>query len=140
LSGYASGLMAHHVVLEERPDLIGVLYSGYHHHRFGQQVLGEPLVTKERIPIFSITDGVPSLIRIRGYIDLAMQEGHLQLSGVELESLDVLASVTERPNVRLDFMMAPGELSIVNNCLLLHKRSEFQDAEDPAQTRMLLRP
>lgn len=139
LSGYASGLTAHNIVLEERPDLIEALYRGYHHHRFGQQALGEPLVTKERIPIFSITDGVPSLILIRGYIDLAVQEGHVQLSDVELEALDFLESVTERPDVRLDFMMAPGELSIVNNCLLLHNRSEFQDAEDPAQTRMLLR-
>ena len=32
----------------------------------------------QRIPIFSITDGVPSVIFIRGYINLAVDEGHVE--------------------------------------------------------------
>ncbi|MDP6872583.1 MAG: TauD/TfdA family dioxygenase [Alphaproteobacteria bacterium] len=139
LSGYASGLTAHNIVLEERPDLIEALYRGYHHHRFGQQAPGESLVTERRIPIFSVAEDVPSMIFIRGYIDLAVREGHVQLSDVELEALDFLESVTERADVKFELMMEPGELSIVNNCLLLHNRSEFEDAEDPALKRMLLR-
>ena len=139
LSGYASGLTAHNIVLEERPDLIEVLYRGYYHHRFGQQAPGEALVKEERVPIFSVAGGVPSMILIRGYIDLAAQEGHVRLSDVELEALDFLESVTERPDVKLQLMLAPGELSISNNCLLLHNRSEFTDADDPARKRLLLR-
>ncbi len=139
LSGYASGLTAHNIVLEERPDLIEALYRGYHHHRFGQQGPGEPLVTAERIPIFSLADGVPSVILIRGYIDLAVQEGHFQLSDIELEALDFLEAVTERGEVKFEFMMEPGELSIANNCLLLHNRSAFKDAGDPGRQRLLLR-
>ena len=139
LSGYASGLTAHNIVLEERPDLIEALYRGYYHHRFGQQAPGESLITKERIPIFSVADHVPSIILIRGYIDLAAQEGHARLSDVELEALDFLESVTERPDVKFELMMEPGDLCFVNNCLLLHNRSEFEDAEDPALKRMLLR-
>ncbi len=139
MSGYASGLTAHNIVLQERPDLIEALYRGYHHHRFGQQAPGEPLVTRERVPIFSVAEGVPSVILIRGYIDLAVQEGHVRLSDMELEALDFLESVTERPDVKLEFMMEPGELSIANNCLLLHNRTAFEDAGDAAQKRLLLR-
>ncbi len=139
LSGYASGLTAHNIVLEERPDLIEALYRGYHHHRFGQQGPGEPLVTAERVPIFSAVDGVPSVVLIRGYIDLAVQEGHVQLSDIELEALDFLEAVTERDDVKLEFMMEPGELSIANNCLLLHNRSAFENARDPGLKRLLLR-
>ncbi|MBT4491078.1 MAG: TauD/TfdA family dioxygenase, partial [Rhodospirillaceae bacterium] len=139
LSGYASGLTAHNIMLEERPDLVEVLYRGYHHHRFGQQAPGEPLVTEERVPIFSIAEGVPSTILIRGYIDLAVQEGHVQLSDIEAEALDFLESVTEREDVKLELMMAPGELIVANNCLLLHNRSEFKDADDAARKRLLLR-
>ncbi len=139
LSGLASGLTAHNIMLEERPDLLQALYNGYHHHRFGQQAPGEPLVTQERIPIFSVTDGVPSVILIRGYIDLAVEEGHVQLSAAELEALDYLEAVTERPEVKLEFMLEPGELSMFNNCLLLHDRAEFEDADDPAHKRLLLR-
>lgn len=139
LSGYASGLTAHNIILDERPDLLEVLYRGYHHHRFGQQPPGEALVTPERIPIFSVTDGVPSVILIRGYIDLAVEEGHVRLGDAEVEALDFLESVTEREEVNLQFMLEPGELSIFNNCLLLHNRTAFEDADDPAQKRLLLR-
>ncbi|MDA1099852.1 MAG: TauD/TfdA family dioxygenase [Proteobacteria bacterium] len=139
ISGYASGLTAHNIVLQERPDLIEVLYRGYHHHRFGQQAPGEPLVTRERVPVFSVAEGVPSVILIRGYIDLAVQEGHIRLNERELEALDFLESVTERPDVKLELMMEPGELSIANNCLLLHNRSAFEDAGDAARKRLLLR-
>ena len=139
LSGYASGLTAHNILLQERPDLLELLYRGYCHHRFGQQDPGEPLVTTKRIPIFSIADGVPSVILIRGYIDLAVEEGHVQLSDRELEALDYLEAVTERPDVRFEFMLEPGELCINNNCLLLHERTAFVDADDPGQKRFLLR-
>ncbi|MFP6749618.1 MAG: TauD/TfdA family dioxygenase [Alphaproteobacteria bacterium] len=139
LSGYASGLTAHNIVLEERPDLSEALYRGYRHHCFGQQAPGEALVTEERIPIFSVAGGVPSIILIRGYIDLAVQEGHVQLGDVELAALDFLEAVTERRDVKLEFMMEPGELSIANNCLLLHDRSAFKDTDVPAGKRLLLR-
>ena len=139
LSGFASGLAAHNIMLDERPDLLEVLYRGYYHHRFGQQAPGEPLVTRERVPIFSVTGGVPSVILIRGYIDLAGEEGHVELSGPELEALDFLEAVTERPEVNLQLMLEPGEFSIFNNCLLLHSRAEFEDGDDPALNRLLLR-
>jgi len=139
LSGYASGLTAHNIILEERPDLLEILYRGYHHHCFGQQGPGQPLVTRERIPIFSIVEGTPSVILIRGYIDLAIEEGHIQLNDLELEALDYLEAVTERPEVKFEFMMAPGELCISNNCVLLHNRTEFTDDENPEHKRLLLR-
>ena len=139
LSGYASGLTAHNIILEERPDLLEVLYRGYHHHCFGQQGPEQPLVTAERIPVFSVVEGIPSVILIRGYIDLAVEEGHVQLSDQEFEALDYLEAVTERPEVKFEFMMAPGELCISNNCLLLHNRTEFTDHDNPEKKRLLLR-
>lgn len=139
LSGYASALAIHNVMLEERPDLLEPLYRGYFHHRFGEQPPGEPLVTRERIPIFSIADGVPSVICIRGYIDLAVEEGHVALSDAELEALDYMETVADRPEIRLDFRLEAGEATFTNNCLLLHTRTEFEDSDDPALKRLLLR-
>ena len=139
ISGYASGLSVHNVILAERPDLLAHLYNGYFHHRFGQQAPGESLVTAERVPIFSITDGVPSVIYIRGYIDLAISEGHVSPSEAELEALAYMEEVSERPDIRLDFRLEPGEVNFTNNCFLLHTRTEFEDSDDPAQRRHLLR-
>ena len=139
LSGYASALTIHNEMLRERLDLLAHLYRGYFHHRFGEQAPGEPIVTTERIPTFSIKDGVPSVIYIRGYIDLAVEEGHVSLSDTELEALDYFDQVGNRPDVRLNFRLEPGEVSFTNNCLLLHTRTAFEDSSDPALKRHLLR-
>ena len=139
LSGYASALTIHNIMLDERPDLLVHLYHGFHHHRFGEQPPGELLVTPERIPVFSITDNVPTVIFIRGYIDLAADEGHVTLSAAELEALDYMEEVSNRPDIRLDFLLESGELLFVNNCLILHTRTAFEDSADPALRRHLLR-
>ncbi len=139
LSGYASALAIHNEMLRERPDLLAHLYRGYFHHRFGEQPPGEPIVTTERIPTFSIKDGVPSVIYIRGYIDLAVEEGHVSLSDTELAALDYFDQVGNRPDVRLNFRLEPGEASFTNNCLLLHTRTAFEDSSDPSLKRHLLR-
>ncbi len=139
LSGYASALTIHNEILRERPDLLGHLYRGFHHHRFGEQQPGDPLVTAARIPIFSETDGVPSAIYIRGYIDLALEEGHAELSAAELEALDLMDEIANRPAVRLDLRLESGEINFTNNCLLLHTRTAFEDSPDPALKRHLLR-
>lgn len=139
VSGYASALTIHNIMARECLDLLALLYRGYHHHRFGEQPSGEPPVTAERIPIFSVTDGVPSVIYIRGYIDLAAEEGHVSLSDDELRALDTMDEISNRPEVRLNFVQEPGEIVLTNNCLLLHTRTAFEDSEDPALRRLLLR-
>jgi hypothetical protein len=139
VSGYASALTIHNIMARECPDLLALLYRGYYHHRFGEQPPGEPPVTSERIPIFSVTDGVPSVIYIRGYIDLAVEEGHVELTDAELRALDTMDEISNRPDVRLNFIQAPGEIVLTNNCLLLHTRTAFEDSEDPARQRLLLR-
>jgi hypothetical protein len=139
VSGYASALTIHNIMAAECPDLLALLYRGYHHHRFGEQPPGEPPVTAERITIFSVTDGVPSVIYIRGYIDLAVEEGHVELTEAELRALDTMDEIANRPDVRLNFIQAPGEIVLTNNCLLLHTRTAFEDSDDPSKARLLLR-
>ncbi|NKB56554.1 MAG: hypothetical protein GKS00_09475 [Alphaproteobacteria bacterium] len=139
VSGYASALAIHNEILATRPDLLEPLYNGFHHHRFGEQPPGEPLVTPERIPTFSITDGVPNVICIRGYIDLAVEEGHVTLSDLEKEALDTFEAVADRDDIRLDLTIEPGEASFTNNCCVLHTRTAFEDHPEPAQRRHILR-
>lgn len=35
--------------------------------------------------------------------------------------------VPNREDVRLNFTLQPGELSLINNCLLLHTHTAFED-------------
>ncbi|MDX1434973.1 MAG: TauD/TfdA family dioxygenase, partial [Gammaproteobacteria bacterium] len=108
-------------------------------HRFGEQPEGEPPVTRARIPIFSVTEGVPCVVYIRGYIDLAEEEGYCTLSPPEREALDLFDAISNRPDVRLDFTLERGEIAFFNNCLLLHTRTAFEDHPEPERRRHLLR-
>ena len=63
----------------------------------------------------------------------------MTLSEGELEALNYMEEVSNRPDVRLDFPMAPGDLLFVNNCLILHTRTAFEDSDKPELRRHLLR-
>ncbi|NKC17135.1 MAG: hypothetical protein GKR94_34550 [Gammaproteobacteria bacterium] len=138
VSGYASALTIHNEILATRPHLMDTLYQGFHLHRFGETIDGPP-ITPAPIPVFSVTDGVPNIVYIRGYIDLAVDEGHYELTSVQAQALDYFDEVSNRPDIRLDLALEPGDATLTNNCVLLHRRTAFEDHEDAARRRHLLR-
>lgn len=139
VSGYASAVTVHNLMLAERPDLLEHLYTGYRLHRFGEQLPGEPPVTPIPVPVFSRCNDAFSVIYLRGYVDLAEQEFGISLTAGQREALEVFEAIADRPDVRLDFMLEPGEAAFFNNCLVLHTRNAFEDHPDPALRRHLMR-
>ena len=139
VSGYCSAITVHNEILANRPELLEPLYAGYHLHRFGEQPAGESPITPEPVPVFSSAEGFFNVVYIRGYVDLAVEEGLLELDTRELEALDYFDEVANRPDIRLDVLLEPGDATIINNCLLLHRRTEFEDDADAARKRHLLR-
>ena len=45
----------------------------------------------------------------------------------------------QREGVALDMMLEPGDLQFANNYEVLHSRTGFQDHDDPARMRRMLR-
>ena len=138
LSGYASALAIHNEVLRTRPDLLEPLYTGFRLHRFGEQGDGPPL-TELPVPVFSVADGEPNVVYIRGYIDLAEDEGHYTLSPPQREALDYFDEIANRPQFRLDLQLQRGDATFTNNAALVHRRDSFEDSADLAARRHLLR-
>lgn len=56
-----------------------------------------------------------------------------------VEAMDALKAVFADPSLTFDFVMERGQMQFVNNRELCHRRTEFQDFEDPAQKRLLMR-
>ena len=139
MSGYASALTVHNEILKNRPELLEPLYTGYRLHLFGEQPPGHAPVADTPIPVFSVCRGQPNVIFIRGYIDLAVDEGYYELSERELEALDYFEEIAARPDLCLNMMLEPGQAIITNNCLLLHNRTAFEDSADADERRHLLR-
>ena len=139
ISGYASAMAIHNEILASRPDLLEPLYAGYRLHRFGEQPPGESPITPAPVPVFSSAERNFNVVYIRGYVDLAVDEGLYGLDVQEREALDYFDEIANRSDIRADFLLDPGEATLTNNCLLLHTRTAFEDYEEPERKRHLLR-
>ena len=134
VSRIASSLAIHNVMLDERPDLLAVLYRGFYCSRRGH---GEA-VTDWRVPVFA--DGGNGLesyflpITIRQ----AEEEGH-PLNADEREAIEYLQSVAGRPGIFLDMDFRAGDIQFLNNRVTFHARTDYRDHPDPALRRHLLR-
>ena len=45
-----------------------------------------------------------------------------------IEALDILDSIIQMPELRLDMMLEPGDIQFANNHLVLHSRTSFESA------------
>jgi hypothetical protein len=131
-SGLASSLAVHNVILERRPELLPPLYEGFY-----QEWAGEQRVSADKIPIFARVGGQVSCY----YHPLALLNAAKEL-GVPLpaaleEAMQVFRTHADGPQLRVDFMLEPGEIMWWHNFLVLHSRRAFQDSS--SQKRLLLR-
>jgi alpha-ketoglutarate-dependent taurine dioxygenase len=131
-----SATSAYNTVLRERPDLLAVLARGFHHHRRGEEPPGEPPVTRRRIPVFQVHDGLVHCCYNRNP-QAWLEPLGLGYEPVEVEALDYLDSVLARPELQLRMELRPGDVQLINNYNILHGRTAYRDA--PGRRRHLLR-
>ena len=55
------------------------------------------------------------------------------------QGLDLLDACLAQPELRVDFLLKPGEMLFVNNRWILHNRTAFEDHAEPEQKRHLVR-
>ena len=60
------------------------------------------------------------------------------MSEVELEAMDVFDQIMHEPDMRIDMMMQPGDLQLVNNYTVMHSRTSFEDHDDLSLRRRKL--
>mgnify|MGYP003576641896 CR=1 FL=1 len=90
-------------------------------------------------PIFSHNEGKLSCRYLRQYLELGHEITGVPLSRVEVEALDLFDRIMHDPGIRLDMLLEPGDLQFANNYAVLHSRTEFQDHEQEALRRRMLR-
>ena len=143
-SGGVSRFVSSHTVYEEircsRPDLLEPLYNGFHYHRFGEQGDGQAAITPYRVPVYSVRDGLLSCRYVPQFIAMAEDEDpDIVLTGEDHEALDLFNSTAARADLCMDFTLGAGEAVVANNFTVLHARTAFEDHDDPAMKRHLLR-
>ena len=138
VSWFVSAHALHNEILSLRPDLLDVLYRGYHTHRFGEQAPSETPITEHRVPVFSNSDGLVSCRFLRRYIEAAANED-LPLSTPEREALELLDTLSMDKRFGLFFTLEAGEVVFMNNYVVFHGRTAFEDGSNAHHQRHLMR-
>lgn len=138
LSSVVSTMAVHDEILRTRPDLLAVLYRGFHYSE--REAADSPDgVTLHRIPIFSREAGVLSCRFIRNPIETGATRRGVPLTGPEREAVELMSTLSARQDMRLDMMLEPGDMQFCNNYVTAHSRTEFTDWPEPERRRLMLR-
>jgi hypothetical protein len=61
------------------------------------------------------------------------------MTPAQAEALDLIDELCTRPEFQLTMMFEPGDVQFLNNHLMLHMRTEFEDYAEPEKRRHLMR-
>ena len=142
VSGGESRLASTHAVynhiLATRPDLLEVLYQPFAWDRNDEQPAGEPPFFE--LPAIHDMDGVPRIFYIGWYIrDAQRHPDAPRLTSAQLEAMQLVEDTANDPAFHVEMDFQPGDIQLIANWNILHAREAYQDAEDPAERRHLLR-
>ena len=134
----SSSVTAWQILEAERPDLAEIARQDFHFSRNQEQAPDEGPHYPQ--PLFDFKDGRLfakwNRNRVRTAQDL---DGVPPLTDAQRECTDLLDEILRRPDVMYTMWLEPGDMQLMNNHVLLHSRTTFEDFEDDANKRMLFR-
>jgi hypothetical protein len=137
-SSLVSSVAIHNEMARRAPELAAVLFDPIETDRRGEVAPGEK--PWFNIPVFNWHAGRFAGIYQRQYIESARRfEGVAPLRETQTAALDLLDAIAEDPAFHLEIDFHPGDIQLVNNHVLFHDRTAFEDWAEPARRRHLLR-
>jgi hypothetical protein len=135
LSKVVSGPAVHNAILERRPDLHALLCASYYHSREGEAGGRQRYYA---MPIFGICEGRFTSQYSRTFVENAQSiPGVPPLTAAQNEALDLWAEVCEELCYSMD--MRPGDVQLLNNHVVYHARTTYEDDPAPGRDRFLMR-
>ena len=136
LSRVVSSAAIHNEILRRRPDLLALLKEKYHHSRQGEEAPGErPFYAN---PVFGLYGGSFTSQYSRSYIESAQRFPEApRITAQQNEALDLLAALAEE--LCLEMELEPGDIQLLNNHVMYHSRTAYEDHAEEERRRLLLR-
>jgi hypothetical protein len=135
LSKVVSAPAVHNAILEGRPDLHALLCAPYYHSREGEAGGRQRYYA---MPIFGMRDGRFTSQYSRTFVENAQGiPGVPPLTDAQNEALDLWVEVCEELCYAMD--MRPGDLQLLNNHVVYHARTTYEDDPGPGRDRFLMR-
>jgi hypothetical protein len=136
LSRIVSAVSVAQTIRARRPDLHALLFADYWRSRQGEEAGGERHAYA--LPVFAVHEGKFTTQYSRTFVEAAQKLPDVpRLSAAQDEALDVLASVCEE--LALTMALEPGDIQLLNNHVIYHARTAYEDADGPDGDRLLLR-
>jgi hypothetical protein len=136
VSKLCSSPAVHNAMLERRPDLCTALYEDVWRSRFGEEDEGDTL--GYGLPVWGQRDGKFTSHYSRTFVEAGQRRLDApRVSAAQWEALDMLSDLAEELSFEMSF--APGDIQFVNNHVIYHARTEFEDDPASGRNRLLLR-
>ena len=131
-------LTIYNEVLRREPELIDTLYEPFRYDcRDEEHPDGHPFYTRTAA---SVWKGKLSLRHNSGYAKSAQRhEGCPPLSEKQTRVMQLIDELSFDQSIHFSVSLEAGDMLFVNNYQIMHARSAFEDHEDPALRRHLMR-
>lgn len=138
LSALSSSVTIYNEMQRRRPDLVEVLMQPFVYGRKGEVPPGKS-ETYQMAAFFNHANHLTTILAP----DFIYAAQHLddvpRLSDAQREALDMVQDLANHDDIRLDLTFEPGDVQLVHNHQVLHTRTDYEDFDDPALKRHLLR-
>ncbi len=136
-SRIVSSVTVYNEVLRQRPDLAALLFQDFYWH-YHEPQLERPLYFVR--PICTPRGAALNTSFIPWYIRRAQEiDGVPPLSAAQRDAIALVETTANDPALYLDMEFRPGDIQLLKNSVILHKRTAYEDWPDEAQRRHLLR-
>ena len=136
VSKITSGLQIYNEMLKRRPELADALSTDIYRDRRGEIPKGMERTWK--VPVFSITDGYMTVSGGGKYALSAQRFPEVpKFTADQADGIEMFRQLCEELHHRQEFN--PGDIQFLNNHVIQHSRTEFEDWEDDHKKRHLLR-
>jgi hypothetical protein len=136
LSKVVSAVSVAETIRARRPDLHALLYQDYWRSRQGEEAGGE--THTYALPIFAEHAGKFTTQYSRTFVEAAQKlPGVPPMSRAQDEALDLHAAVCEELAFTMEFRS--GDLQLLNNHVVYHGRTAYEDTSGADSDRLLLR-
>jgi Taurine catabolism dioxygenase TauD, TfdA family len=136
VSKLCSSAAVHNAMLERRPDLLEALLQDIWRSRLGEEAGGEREAYP--LPIFGVRDGKLTSHYSLTYIEAAeLMPGVPKLSPAQREGIGMLMALAEE--LSFEMTLEPGDMQFLNNHVVYHGRTPFEDDAAMGRDRLLFR-
>lgn len=137
MSHIVSFKAAHNALLADHPDLLERLYHPFYFDRQREHAPDDVMTTHHALFDADGSDLLARLSKFQVINGQAMAGEPLDAAGAD--ALDALEQAMNAPGMDVSFKFQPGQIQILNNRKIGHRRTAFQDWPEQANKRLLVR-